>query len=75
MSYTVEDIQNWKMSAEEVRDMLIDAIDAADEWLGAMGDDEADDDDKGMAQESFDNTLDELAGNLLSLSQITQGVV
>jgi hypothetical protein len=68
LGYTVASVKEFIGDATTIRDALSDAIDAAEEYIGAVEDDEADDDDVGLALQNFESALDEAQVNGLQLT-------
>lgn len=72
MSYTKDSLHSYKEALEEVRDTLNDAIDSVDEYLGALDDEEADDDAIGIALQELEDLVDTVKQQGVQLDSILQ---
>lgn len=74
MAYTQEQVRNFHEQASQLLDILSDTIGSAEEFLEVMEDKEATEDDIGLMTEGLEKNLDELGGELVSLSQTVEGM-
>lgn len=70
MAFTIEQARTFHSQASEVLEILSDAVDSAMEYIDTLNDKDADDDDKGMAEQNLEDSLDVLQGMLVSLDSL-----
>jgi hypothetical protein len=74
MAYTQQQVHAFHEQASQLLDILSDTIGSAEEFLEVMEDKDATEDDIGLMTEGLEKNLDELGGELVSLSQTVEGM-
>jgi DNA-directed RNA polymerase sigma subunit (sigma70/sigma32) len=74
MSFTQEQVRTFHEQASQLLDLLADVIGSAEEFIEVMEDKDATEDDIGLMTEGLEKNLDELGGELVSLSQTVEGM-